>query len=296
MRLACRLSLPACAVLLVVTPAWAEDPPAQPPGAAPAPGAAPSPGTAPATPPPPDEEPELTGEAKSKHEAEVQKLYKELETEKNNQVVKGRIEQHGAAGSRAARDAVIKYCTGNKNHEFTSYGFKALARMGGKKSIAFLSGKHALRSDSFLLQQSAAEALAETKDARAAAALLDVLNDKTTKIEVIGACAIAAAKAAPSDERVIETLFGLAENKKDTIRAYVMEALGHLASDRALTRLTLALQTDKNTRVRESAAKGMGNSKRADAIPLLEKAVAEDKSLTVKSAAQTAITTIQGGR
>jgi HEAT repeat protein len=244
----------------------------------------------------PDEDPELEGEAKKKYEDEFERLWKGLDAEKNNEVVRARIEQYGATPSRASRDVLIKYATGNKNQEFVGVAYKAIAKIGGKKAIAFLAGKNALRGGDFLLQQSAAEALAETKDARAAAQLLDMLNDKATKSEVMGACAIAAAKAAPTDERVIETLFSLADHKKDTIRAYVMEALGHLKSDRALERLTQALQNDKNTRVRESAAKGMGNSLRPEATPLLEKAAAEDKALTVKSAALESLRKIQAGR
>jgi hypothetical protein len=266
-----------------------------PPAGAPAQTATPAPGT-PATAPLPDEDTDLVGEAKTKHEAEVQRLWKGLETEKNNELVRARIEQYGVTRTRAGRDALMKYATGNKNHEFAGLAFKALGKIGGKKTISFLAGQNGLRAPDFLLQQAAAEALAETKDARAAAQLLDVLSDKATKIEVVGACAIAAAKAAPTDERVVETLFGLAEHKKDTIRANVMEGLGYLASDRAVERLTKALQTDKNTRVRESAAKGFGNSLRHDVISVLEKVASEDKAFTVKSAALEAIRKIQGGK
>jgi HEAT repeat protein len=264
----------ALAFLLLGSVAFAEDPPAAP---APAP-----------------EETELEGEALKLHEEEVKKLLAALNTEKNQEIVRSRIEQYGTQATRAHRDCLMRYATGNKNHEFVKHAFDALAKISGKKTIDFLGGKSALRSQDFMVQLSAAEALATMKDPRAAGPLLDALTDKTTKIEVMGAAAIAAAKVAPTDERVVETLFSLAEAKKDTIRANAMEAIGHLASDKAVALLAKILAEDKNTRVRGAAAKGLGLTKRPEAIPALERAVAEDKAFTVRDEAMSAIRMIQG--
>lgn len=264
----------------------AADPPATPPKPpAPAPAA---PATLPAA-TLPDDEPELTGEAKEKHQKEVKAILESLRAEKNLEIVRGAIGRLGAGPTRAGRDALMAYATGNKNHEFVTEAFKALAKIGGRKSIEFLCGKNALRSDNFLIQQSAADALGEARSPLAVGPLLDVLTNPSTKIEVTGSVSRAVARTAPKDERVQETLFKLCDAVKDTIRANALEALGYLATDRAMARLTDALQHDKNTRCRGAAAIGMKNSKRKDMIPVLDAQMPGEKSLTVKSEIQTAI-------
>lgn len=244
---------------------------------------------------PVEEEPRLEGEALKRHEQEKRSFLETLEREKNREVVAARIKEYGTRGSRAARDALIEFCTGNKNQEFVKHGFDALAKIGGKVAIEFLCGPHALRSKDFLVQHSACEALGSAKDPRAAGPLLDVMTHKSTKMEVMGAAACAVAQAAPQDARVVETLFALSRDRRDTIRANAVEALGYLATDEAMARLVEILTTEKNGRVRQSAARAMGHSKRPDAIPHLEKAIAEDKAFQVRDAALTALNDIRGG-
>jgi HEAT repeat protein len=259
-----------------------DPPPVAPPAAPPA---------APA--PVPAEEPELVGEAKERHEAEVKDILKELTKEKNREAVRMRIETLGAGKSRAARDALILFAEKSGNQEFTKHAFTALGKIGGKKVVEFLCGKDALRSGDFLVQQAAADALGEVRNPLAAGPLLEVLTAKGTKIEVMGSVARAAARSAPKDDRVVETLFRLVEHKKDTIRANAMEALGYLASDAAMNRLAEALQKDDNSRVRGAAAAGIGHSARKDMIPVLSGAMAAENALNVKSEIQKAITALE---
>ncbi len=242
-----------------------------------------------------DEEPELKGEEKKAHDKRVKEILARLEAEKNQEVVTGMLEDLGAEASRASRDALMEFATGNKNQEYVSKAFQALSKIGGKKSIEFLCGKDALRSKNFLVAQSAAQALAKTKDDRATAPLLDVMTNARTKIEVVGACALALAQSAPTDPRVVDVLFQYADHRKDTIRSYTLEALGYLATDEAIARLDDALRNDKNGRARAAAATGMKHSKRADTIPLLEKAIEDETALQVKTACQDAITSLRGG-
>ena len=247
--------------------------------------------------PPVEEEDEapLEGEAKKKHAKEVKAILKSLTKEKNKQVVVRRIQGLGAKGTRAGRDALMKFVKGNKNHAHVAEAFTALRKIGDKKSIEFLCGKLALRNKNFLIAQTAANELAEAKDPRAVAPLLEVMTGKGTKIEIVGACAKAVAQSAPEDERVVEVLFKYSHHKKDTIRSYTLEALGYLGTDEAIARLKDALEKDKNTRARGAAATGMGHSKRQECIPYLKAALGRDKSMTVKDAVYEAMKKIEGG-
>jgi HEAT repeat protein len=200
----------------------------------------------------------------------------------------------GIQKTRVARDALMEYATDNKNQEFVGYAFRSLAKIGKKKAVEFLCGKEALQSREFLIQRSAAEALQEAKDPRARDALLDVMGGRRTKIQVVGACAKALALCAPKDELVVETLFHFTKNRKDTIRASVVEAIGFLATDEAVDRLKEVLFEDKNARVRAAAATGMGHTKRAETIPFLEKALEEEKAFTVRNACMMAMRVIRG--
>ena len=246
-------------------------------------------------PPAEEKDPVLEGEAKKAHAKEVKALLKWLEEEKNREVVELRILQLGARKTRAARDALIRFVPGNKNHEYVTHAFLALAEMGGKTVREFLVSKHALRSRDFLVAHSAAEALAKARDNRATPDLLEVMTSKRTKIKVVGACAIALGKCGGDDAEAVETLLEYSHHRKDTIRAYAVEALGFLGTDAAMERLTEALQKDDNARIRGAAATGMGWTRRADALPLLEKALAEDNAHQVRDAVLKAITVIQSG-
>lgn len=241
-----------------------------------------------------EEEPELEGEEKKAHKKKVKRLVKRLKDEKNREFVVLQIDVMGTEGTRASRDALMQFATRNKNQEFVHHTLLALAQIGGKKAIEFLCGKNALRSRHFLVQHSAAEALALAKDERAAGPLLDVMTSKQTKIKVVGACAIALGQSAGGDERVVDVLFEYSRHRKDTIRAYVVKALGYLATDEAVARLTEVLENDKNTRVREYAAAGLGHTKRSDVIPLLKKALSEETAFTVRDACMRSIRMLQG--
>lgn len=240
-----------------------------------------------------EEEPVLEGEAKKAHLKEVKRLVKQLKDGKNREFVARRIELMGTEGTRASRDALMQFATRNKNQQYVDHSLRALAGIGGKKSIEFLCGKNALRSKHFLVQHSAAEALASARDERAVGPLLDVMTSKRTKIKVVGACALALGQSAGTDERVVDVLFKYSRHRKDTIRSYAVEALGYLATDEAVARLTEVLEGDKNTRVREYAAMGFGHTRRSDVIPLLKKALSEETAFTVRDACMRAIRMLQ---
>jgi len=242
-----------------------------------------------------EEEPELRGEAKKAHDREVKRFLRILENEKNRALVSERIQALGADGSRAARDALMKFAERNKNQEFVHYSFMALADIGGKTAIEFLCGKAALRKRDFLVQHSAAEALSQAEDVRAIEPLLDVMTSKRTKIKVVGACAIALGKIAGGHEKAVKALFEYSAHRKDTIRSYAVEALGYLATDEAVTRLKSVLEEDKNTRVREYAAKGLGHTKRDDLVPYLQKVAGQETAHTVRDACVWAIKELQRG-
>ncbi len=246
------------------------------------------------TTPEPDD-PVLEGEAKRAHAKEVKALLKWLHGEKNREVVELRIKELGGRKTRAARDALIAFVPGNKNHEYATHAFYALGEIGGKTARTFLVGKHALRSRNFLVAHSAAEALGRTRDERAAPDLLAVMTHKRTKIKVVGACAIALGKCGGDHAPSVEALFKYSHHRKDTIRAYAVEALGYLGTDEAIERLTEALQEDDNARVRAAAATGLGWTRRSETIPVLEAALAEDNSHHVRDAVLAAIKVIRDG-
>lgn len=245
-----------------------------------------------ATPPPvaaPPVEPEMTPEEKAKYDAELAGHLKRLRAEKNKEMVQGTIDQLGSVGTRAARDALMKFATGNKNQEYLSYAFKALAKIGGASSIAFLCGPAGVRSADFLVQQSAVQALADAKDERAVEPLLEAVADPRVKIEVQGAIALTLAKTSPGNPKVVAMVNHLADDKRDTIRANAIEALGYLFTPESFDRLLRTLQEDKNTRVRGAAAAGLGHTKSPKAVFALQTAADGDKSFTVKDLAMRAL-------
>ena len=115
------------------------------------------------------------------------------------------------------------------------------------------------------------------------------MKDPAVKIEVQGAICITLAKSAPGDPRVEDQVFACADDKRDTIRANAVEALGYIGSKRAMARLYDSLKNEKNTRVRGAAATGLGWAHQKDAVPALQDAAANDKSMTVKEAAMKAL-------
>lgn len=246
-----------------------------------------------AEPPPP--EPELTGEALKAHTKAVKKLVKSLHKIKNRDVVAGRIRELGAEGSRLSRDALMAFAEKNKNHEFVRYSFEALSKIGGRAVREYLTGKPALFNRNFMMQYYAAEALGLTRDPEAVGKLIERIEARGTKDKVVGMCAIAVAQCGESDAKALEAVFALTEARKDTIRAYAVEALGHLRLPEAHEALERFLAEDKNARVRAAAATGFGHTYRKDVIPLLNKARDDDKSHQVRDAVTKAIEKIHVG-
>jgi thioredoxin-like negative regulator of GroEL len=243
---------------------------------------------------PADDEPALRGADRKRQRAEVASRLDALQDRKHQGLLVDRIRELGTQGNRAARDALIQFATTRKSKQYVAEAFLALARIGGRVAVEFLSGSHALGSKDFLVAQKAAEALAKARDARGVDALLAVLDKRGTKIEVVSACCLALARSAPKDARVVEALLARAADRKDTIRAAAAEALGYLHSDEALARLRDLVAQDGNTHVRESAALGLGHTGRTELVELLRKVAAEDKAHTVRTAALKAVRELQG--
>lgn len=257
--------------------AYADDAPASPPA---------SPPIAVDTDP---TEPPLDGKEKQEHEKAVKELLAALHGEKNREMVRGRIVNLGVVGTRVGRDALMQFATNNKNQDFVNESFQALSKIGDNVALHFLCSKAALRSSNFLVQMSAAEAVAKTKNPRATTALHEILTHRAAKIEVIGAAAKALAQCAPPGHASLQAIFVFANHKKDTIRANALEALGYLATDEALARLTDALQNDKNGRIRGAAATGMAHSKHKAMIPVLRAALEAESAFQVKNAIMEAL-------
>jgi len=243
---------------------------------------------------PADDEPKLDGKNRARHEKIVKEHVAYLEDNKHQGLLVDRIKDLGTRKNRSVRDALMRFAATRKSKEYVAEAFFALATIGGRVGLEFLCGPKALRSKDYLVAQQAALALGTAKDGRALSALLEVLNLRGTKIEVVSACCLALAKSAPEDEIVIQEIFRHCEEPKDTIRAGAAEALGYLKSDAAVQRLQQLLQVDKNTRVRAAAALGMGHTGRTELIPALRKAIAEDKAHTVRTSALEAIRELQG--
>jgi len=243
---------------------------------------------------PSDQEPDLQGRAKRRHKDVVSTHLAFLEDGKGHGLLVDRIAVLGTRKTRGSRDALIEFATNRKSKEYVAAAFEAIARIGGVRSIEFLCSKDGLRSGDFLVAQTAAQALGLPRDPRATKALLDVMTNRRTKIEVVFACAISLAKSAPQDEEVVATIFEYSRHQKDTIRAGAVEALGYLRSDDAVARLKDVLVSDKNTRVRCAAAWGMGHTGRTELIPVLRAALEGDNSHTVRTAVLDAVKELQG--
>jgi len=241
-----------------------------------------------------EEEPVLKGEAKRRHQAEVKRHMAYLLDRKTQDILRQKIEKVGGEGTRAARDALIKFSIGRKSKKYVKAAFLELGDIGGKTAREFLCGKHGLLSKDVLVQQFAADGLGRMRDARATGPLLDVLTNRRTKTLVAGACAQALAKCSSGDEKATEVVFGFSRHKKASIRGAVVEGLGYFGTEEALRRLEEVLTTDTNAEVRVAAARGFGHAKRTEALELLRKAAADDRSASVSKACLEAIAEIQG--
>jgi HEAT repeat protein len=238
-----------------------------------------------------DADPPLDAAAQKAHDEQVAFWVKRLRTEKNREMVRQQIENLGQEKSRAARDALIEFTKGNSNQEFVKHAFDALARIRGKTVVEFLCGRDALASRDFFVALSAAEALGSIGDRRAVDPLMEVVDSKTVKIEVQGACLQALASCGKGDAAAEDALFRYAEAKGDTVRANALEALGRLGADDAVKVLAKHLKDEKNTRCRGAAATGLGRTGRKDAIPYLQAAL-DDEALTVRECVRSALSSL----
>lgn len=235
----------------------------------------------PAAPKDPEAEPPLEGEAKKQYDADFAAYLKQIKGEGNRELVRTHMQQIATKG-RAGRDALIEFARTTSNQAYIEYAFESLAKIRGRAVREHLTGKYGLRSDDSYVQIVAAKALGEAKDLKAIPALLEVVDAKSTKIEVQGACLIALGKLGKADTGATEALLRYAETKMDTVRANALEGLGYLATDYAIKTLKDHLTADKNTRCRGAAALGLGHTLRKDVVPALEAALAKDESMTVK--------------
>jgi HEAT repeat protein len=240
------------------------------------------------------DEPEFTPEEKKAHDREVKQIYSELKREKNQNVVRARISRLGTEGTRANRDALMKFATGNKNHAMVKATFLALATIKDKKSIEFLCGKHALKSRNFLVQESAIGALGETRDGRAVEPLIEVMSNRRSKEAIIEACGYALTRCGPKEKNAELALLKGSTHSKSSIRIACLKGLGQTGTDRAYYRLTKALKKDTNTGARGAAATGLGELGNDAAIPLLRESLQKEGSEPVKSAIRTAIASLGG--
>jgi HEAT repeat protein len=160
-----------------------------------------------------------------------------------------------------------------------------LTKIGGSKALTFLCGKDGVRSTDSFVQRQAVDALSKSDDARCLAPLLTALGDPALKIETVGAICITLGKTAPGDEKVAEMLSKEAADRRDTVRASALEALGYVPGDKAFPFLLEPLQHDRNAAARAGAATGLGHAGKQNAIPALQAAASGDKSEPVKAAA-----------
>lgn len=236
----------------------------------------------------PEDEPPLDGDAKKEYDRDYAAYLKQIRGEKNRELVRTTMQQVAAKG-RAGRDALIEFARTTSNQAYIEYAFESLAAVRGKVVREFLTGKGGVRSGDSYVQIAAAKALGTTKDRKAVPALLEVVDAKSTKIEVQGACLIALGKTGRGDAGAAEALARWAETKADTVRANALEGLGWLATDEAVAKLTDHLKTEKNTRCRGAAATGLGHTLRKDVVPVLEAALAADDAMTVKDCISSAL-------
>jgi hypothetical protein len=241
---------------------------------------------------PADEEPALTGETKSAYEADLARFEKRYKAIKNRDELLQMLNELEASGSRSARDWLIQYARKVKSAEYRARAFEALVKIGGKPSMALLCGKDGLRAPDFKVQTQAVEALEKSGDRRCIAPLLDVLDDPAVKMETVGAVCLTLGKVGADDPKVEEALFRFAADKRDTVRARAVEALGYVKNDKAYQYVLEALQKEKNATVRAGAALGLSHARRPEAIPALKAAVANEKSQPVRENAILALKTL----
>lgn len=94
------------------------------------------------------------------------------------------------------------------------------------------------------------------------------------------------------DERAVEVLATMAQNKSPQIRAASTEALGEIANDRSLAALIPRLQDDDQL-VRETTARALGKLQRREPLQALQSAARREKLPHVRQAMEAAIKSIE---
>jgi hypothetical protein len=94
------------------------------------------------------------------------------------------------------------------------------------------------------------------------------------------------------DERAVEVLANMAQNKSPQIRAASAEALGEIANGRAVAALILRLQ-DEDQLVRETTARALGKLQRREPLDALYSAARKEKVPHVRQAMEAAIKSIE---
>lgn len=260
----------AAAVLVLCAAAFAEDQPAAPPA-----------------------DPALDAAAQKTHDANVKEMLAWLRGQKNRETVRLQIEVMGKTAKRAERDALIAFAAGNKNQEFVTHCFRALENWKDRTTFDFLVSGEGLRSGDFMVARSAAESLGNMKSPYPIPALLEVLEARSTKIEVQGACLQSLGSlGGATDPAAQSAVLKWTTAKGDTVRANALEAAGRVKTPSALVTLIDAAAKEKNTRCRAAACTGLGRYGGQEAIARLEKTLAEDEALTVKEAAWSALSAL----
>lgn len=264
------LALPLALLLALCAAAYAGDPPPAPPA-----------------------DPVLDASAQKAHDAQVKEMLAWLRGQKNRETVRQQIEVMGKSAKRAERDALIAFATGNKNQEFVTHAFRALENWKDRTTFDFLMSGEGLRSGDFMIARYAAESLGNMKSTYPIAALIEVLDARSTKSEVQGACLMALGSVGgAADAAAQAAVLRYTTIKGDTVRANALEAAGRVRTPTALATLLDSVVKEKNTRCRGAACTGLGHYGGAEAIACLEKVLAEDEALTVKQAAWSALSSL----
>ena len=137
-----------------------------------------------------------------------------------------------------------------------------------------------LKDKNWRVQQRAAEALGEIKDARAVEPLIAALKDENLDIRWRAADALGEIK----DARAVEHLIAVLKNEDWNIRRHAADALGKIGAP-AVEPLIAALK-DKHWNIRRNAADALGVIKDARAVePLIAALKDEDSDVRKRAAA-----------
>jgi HEAT repeat protein len=234
-------------------------------------------------------EPVLSDEEQRAYDGDLARFERRYQAMEDPQQVFELLNELEAQGTRAARDWLIQLARKVKSAEYRRRAFEILVKIGGKPSLDLLCGKHGLRSGDFNVQTQAATALERTTDKRCVPVLLELLAGPALKMETLGQVCLTVGRVGHDDPKVEEALFKRVGEKRDTVRARVLEALGNVRTEKAFQHVHQALQKEKNATARAGAARGLGHAGRQDAVPALKAVVAKDNAQPVREAALEAL-------